>query len=178
MITESKTNAEDKDLWATPPRHFNGIQRYLHTLYKGFKDFTLDGCAMPHNKKVERFISPEQDTLVTDWGCGEFVWVNPPYSDPLTFINRAIEMSQKNFVAMLLPSDTSTAWFQRCVEVADNIIFLTGKGARIKFIHNDGVERKKNNNPKGSIVVVFQNILPKTPHKTYYVPLKEIENEE
>ena len=86
-------------------------------------------------------------------------------------------MSEKNFVAILLPSDTSTEWFSRCVECADSIIFATGKGARINFEHNDPDLRgkKSNGNVKGSVLVVLQKILPKTVQQTYYVPLKDIQ---
>lgn len=178
MISPSNTDKSDKDLWATPKQVFTGFERYLSEIYDGFKKFTLDACALPHNKKVERFISPSQNTFKTDWGNGEFVWMNPPYSYPLAFIERAIEMSQKNFVALLLPSDTSTEWFSRCVECADTIIFATGKGARIHFEHNnpDLRNQKSNGNVKGSILVVFQKILPKSSQQTRYVPLKDIYN--
>ena len=174
MIKPSNTSREDKDLWATPIVEFSGIQSFLANFYNNeFNLFTLDACALPYNKKVNRFISPKEDMLKADWGSGEFVWVNPPYSNPLPFINRAIEMSEKNFVAMLLPSDTSTEWFAKCVEHADLIMFLTGKGARIKFEHNSG-SKKTNGNVKGSVVVVFQKILTKAPQKTIYVPLNDI----
>lgn len=177
MISPSRTNKSDKDLWATPKPTFEGFERYLKNIYNGFEKFTLDACAMPHNYKVSRFISPEQDTLITDWGSSEFVWMNPPYSNPLPFVERAIEMSEKNFVAILLPSDTSTEWFSRCVECADSIIFATGKGARIHFEHNDPDLRgkKSNGNVKGSVLVVLQKILPKTAQQTYYIPLKDIQ---
>lgn len=95
MISPSNTDKSDKDLWATPKQAFNGFERYLSEIYDGFTNFTLDACALPHNTKVERFISPSQNTFKTDWGNGEFVWMNPPYSYPLAFIERAIEMSEK-----------------------------------------------------------------------------------
>lgn len=173
MIKPSNTQKEDKDLWATPVVEFCGIQSFLAELYNGFTLFTLDACALPYNKKVNRFISPKEDMLKKDWGNGEFVWVNPPYSNPLPFIERAIEMSDKNFVAMLLPSDTSTEWFAKCVEHADLIMFLTGKGARIKFKHNNN-SQKTNGNVKGSVLVIFQKILTKANQKTIYVPLNDI----
>ena len=46
------------------------------------KNFDLDTCAMEHNTKVKNFITPEQDTLTTDWQ-GRYCWMNPPYSNPL-----------------------------------------------------------------------------------------------
>ena len=71
MISPSNTDKSDKDLWATPKQVFTGFERYLSEIYDGFTNFTLDACALPHNTKVERFISPSQNTFKTDWGKDE-----------------------------------------------------------------------------------------------------------
>lgn len=50
----------------------------------------LDVCANKHNKKCERFITEQQDTLVTPWGEGNLCWLNPPYSNVQPFLNKAV----------------------------------------------------------------------------------------
>lgn len=157
-MMKSNTEKNERDLWATPLCIFKGIEKYLAYNYCGFSAFDLDASALPHNAKCKDFISPKQDTLKTDWGQGRNIWINPPYSNPLPFVKRAAEMSlQNNFIVMLLPSDTSTEWFEVCQQEAETIIFLTGKGARIHFDKPDGVKRS-NGNVKGSILVIFNNL--------------------
>lgn len=74
---------------------------------------------MEHNTKVKNFISPEQDTLTADWQ-GRYCWMNPPYSNPLPFVLRAIQQSvlHNKTVVMLLNVDGSTKWFDMCVRNA------------------------------------------------------------
>lgn len=168
---KSKTAKSDRDLWATPWDIFRGVEKLL-----GHK-FDLDACAGEHNAKCARYITAEQDCLVCDWGKpGKNVWINPPYSSPMPFIERAIYQSRENnhFVVMLLPSDISVAWFELCVSHATKIIFLIGdakdkKSGRISFLHNQG--EKKNGNTQGTMLVVFE---PKKQDEdpellTYYV---------
>ncbi|MFK5216744.1 phage N-6-adenine-methyltransferase [Glaesserella parasuis] len=151
---KTKTPKADKDLWATPWDVFWGTEKLLGRI------FDLDACASPNNAKCERYITAEQDCLVTEWGESPLnVWINPPYSNPLPFIERAIQQSHKygHFVVMLLPADTSVEWFELCVTKATDIWFITagnGKGGRINFLHNaDG--KAKSGNSKGSMLVVF-----------------------
>lgn len=162
---KTKTAQNDKDLWATPWDVFYGAEDLAG------RKFNLDACASPHNAKCKRFITAEQNMLTCDWGeQGQNVWINPPYSDPTPFIKRAIEQSRANqhFVVMLLPADTSVAWFSLCLEHASQIWFITGqgnKGGRISFLHNQN-GKKQNGNSKGSMFVVFDpNDLTTQPYK-------------
>lgn len=156
MIIGNKTKTEkvDKDLWATPWDVFWGTEILLG------RTFDLDVCASPHNTKCKRYITAEQNCLLTDWGESPLnVWINPPYSNPLPFIERAIQQSQQygHFVVMLLPADTSVEWFELCVTKATEIWFVTagnGKGGRISFLHNAN-GKAKSGNSKGSMLVVF-----------------------
>lgn len=84
----SKTEAEHKDLWATPQEIVDGLLSYVES--KGLVPSglsKLDVCANKHNKKCERFITEQQDTLVTPWGEGNLCWLNPPYSNVQPFLN-------------------------------------------------------------------------------------------
>lgn len=72
--------------WETPKELFEPLNKIFR--------FDMDVCATEENKKVEVFISPEQDAFLTPWGFEEpfgqnFVthgpaicWMNPPYGKP------------------------------------------------------------------------------------------------
>lgn len=165
-MIKSNTKKQDKDLWATP-----WWVIWFAQWYWGFK-FDLDACAMAHNAKTKKYISPEQDTLKTDWK-GRFCWFNPPYSNPLPFVMRAIEQSvlHNKTVVMLLNLDCSTKWFNLCVSNAKEIVYITD--SRIPFIHNETGEEIRMNN-KQQILVLFE---PKTPYgslKSSYISLHEM----
>lgn len=87
----SKTEAEHKDLWATPQEIVDGLFSYVEN--KGLVPSglsKLDVCANKHNKKCERFITEQQDTLATPWGENNLCWLNPPYSNVQPFLNKAV----------------------------------------------------------------------------------------
>lgn len=165
-MNKSNTEKQDKDLWATPWWVF-----WFAEAYFGIK-FDLDVCAMAHNKKVKKYISPEQNTLITEWD-GRFCWCNPPYSNPLPFVERAIEQSQQHnkVVVMLLNADNSTKWFERCVNYASWVVFITR--GRIPFIHNSTGKETKGNS-KGQMLVLFTPNSNRLSPRTSYIPMQEI----
>lgn len=168
LANQSKTPKEHKDFWATPFDIFRGIENYL-----GLK-FNLDACASPHNTKCKRYITAEMDCLTCDWGeKGKNVWINPPYSNPLPFVERAIQQCRENnhTIAMLLPADTSTKWFRRCTVYASRLIFIVD--GRISFLNPETGKPKKGNS-KGSVVVFFSKKQRVIPAVTTYVPLKTL----
>lgn len=65
----------------------------------------------------------------------ERIWINPPFSDPLSFVKRAVELYENHdcLVVMLLPVDISTKWFSLVAEKATEIRFIVG--GRIKFLN-------------------------------------------
>ena len=164
----SKTAPEDKDFWATPTAIYNGALAYF--VRKGLLDpqaaYVGDVCASKHNTKHERFFSEEQDALVQDWvmfaaekRCSGVLWCNPPYSrgQKKKFIAKGIHFAETTKfkgagVIMLLPSDTSAAWFSECVKHAKAIAFICD--GRISFINNSTGEKSDGNNA-GSVLVLF-----------------------
>ena len=71
-----------------------------------FEDW-FDPCPLDPNPKI--------DGLTMSWKDKTFV--NPPYSSPLKWVEKAIEESKKgNTIVMLLRVDTSTKWFSKIVE--------------------------------------------------------------
>lgn len=61
----------------------------------------------------------------------EKTYINPPYSNPLPWVIKAIEESRKGkTIVMLLKVDTSTKWFSLLIENRAHIFWLNG---RLKF---------------------------------------------
>ncbi len=140
------------DLYETPPEVFG----YWNHLFQ----FDIDVCAEPATAKCERYITAEQNALTQDWGpFGEptKVWLNPPYSNPLPWIEKAIEQTEKGvFTLGLLPADTSTKWFH-LLTTTPNVTLVYAKG-RIRFLL--GGERQ--GSPKfGSVFALFWPRKPK-----------------
>lgn len=95
------------DNLATPPEVFEPLNERF--------GFTLDAAALPHNAKLPRFFTPEDDGLVQSWE-GERVWCNPPYSDLEPWLIKAWE-SKADLVVMLVPANRcEQCWWQRWVE--------------------------------------------------------------
>ena len=79
------------------------------------------------------FRSVEEDGwtngLIEPWPGKSFV--NPPYSDPLPWVRKAIVESRRgNPVVMLLKHDSSTRWYRELQEAGARILPIFG---RLKF---------------------------------------------
>lgn len=86
----------------------------FNPLHERFQ-FTIDVAAAPHNTKLPRYYTIEDDGLAQDW-TGERVWCNPPYSNIEPWVVKAHE-SNATLVVMLLPANrTEQGWWQRQVE--------------------------------------------------------------
>lgn len=69
------------------------------------------------------------DGLRGDWESPAFV--NPPYSKPIIWINKAIEQAKKGVaVVMLLRVDPSTYWYKLLIEYGCHIAYFN---ERLKF---------------------------------------------
>lgn len=76
----SVLNREVVKLKIKPQEIVDGLLRYAvvkEIVPEGLP--LLDVCASEQNKKCERFITEQQDTLVTPWGEGNLCWLSPPY---------------------------------------------------------------------------------------------------
>lgn len=66
------------------------------------------------------------DGLKIQWPNRTFV--NPPYSDPLPWVEKAIETSiQNRTVALLLKHDSSTKWWRRLHEANAHFLPIIGR---------------------------------------------------
>lgn len=134
VLYSSKT-----DMWATPQRLFDDLDKEFH--------FNLDVCAVPENAKCDRFYTPEMNGLYQPW-CG-VCWCNPPYGREVgKWVEKAYLSATcgRATVVMLLPARTDTKWFHEYIYQKAEIRFIKG---RLKF---GGC---KNSAPFPSMVVVF-----------------------
>jgi len=66
------------------------------------------------------------DGLKTEWYFRTYV--NPPYSNPSPWIEKAVEESKKGkTIVMLLPVDTSTKWYAKLIEAKAHIFWHSGR---------------------------------------------------
>jgi site-specific DNA-methyltransferase (adenine-specific) len=127
-----------KDQWETPSQ--------LFTLLDDEFCFDLDVCASADNTKCDRFFDRATNGLVQRWApltC----WCNPPYSDVMPWIMKAIDEAIGGaVVVLLLPGDTSTKWWHLASQWASERRELIG---RVRFVNAPGA-------PKfGSVLFVF-----------------------
>ena len=86
-------------------------------ILKMFKEY-FDPCPMK--------FQPEIDALKIEWK--DKTYVNPPYSNPLPFIKKAIEESKKGkLIVLLLKMDTSTKWFKELQEAGAHFLWINGR---------------------------------------------------
>jgi phage N-6-adenine-methyltransferase len=131
-------NINHSDNWETPKELYDELNSEF--------GFDFDPCPL----------NSDFNGLECDWGAVNFV--NPPYSRKLkeSFVKRAIEISKKGRVCvMLLPVSTSTKLFhEHILPNADDIRFLKG---RVKFIGVNTFGEKVSNKcgMHDSMIVVF-----------------------
>jgi len=154
---KSKTPKPDRDKRQTPVFVFERIQDLVNI------EIFYDVCAETHTSKCHNNYWDEIDnSLIIDW-CQELgrketpqglfaLWMNPPYSNPGIWCEKAYKESQKGLIIIgCLPDDRSTGWYQDWVEDKAQIIYVPDK--RISFEDADGVPQK--GNPKGSVIPVW-----------------------
>lgn len=114
------------DEWATPPE-------IVRELAAEFGPFDLDACCRPETAKAPAFFTKADNSLEQPWHGR--VWLNPPYSDPGPWLQKAIaevEARRVDVVVALLPASTDTRWFHDYVfGKAHEVRFRRG---RIKFL--------------------------------------------
>ncbi len=129
MTDAEKPSDWTSDDWSTP--------REIVTAFEHeFGRFDLDVCAKPETAKAEMYFTRETDGLLHPW-FGR-AWMNPPFSDPTPWLQKAIEETESgrcDLVVALLPAATDTRWFHDYVLGKAEVRFRRG---RIKFIGWNG----------------------------------------
>lgn len=89
---------------------------WLYTLFEGWHD----PCTLSKGE------FRTQDGLGSSWGGRTFV--NPPYSDPLPWVEQAIKESKKGkTVVLLLKHDSSTKWYRLLHEAGAHFLMVQGR---------------------------------------------------
>lgn len=152
---DSKTPESIRDLWRTPKAVFDFYDRRFN--------FTVDVAASNENHLCDMWITAEEDSLNPDTEWGVSNWVNPPYSNIMPWVERAISQSNNgDVVVMLIPADTSVKWFKLAFENCTECHLISG---RLAFINEETGNPVSGNN-KGSVVFVFD---PHSPVKSHTV---------
>ena len=153
----SKTPDIHRQSWSTPDWIIDFSNARFGTI-------GIDVCASAENAKAERYYTEADNALADgkDWGDeGGIAWCNPPYADPLPWVEKAIQQAKDRNVTtiMLVNSDASTAWFFRAIQYASTAIHIIGfeggdgkfKNGRVAFVDaSNGKEGSKN--PKASVI--------------------------
>ena len=135
------------DLWATPQAIYKALDIEF--------DFCADMAASDDNHKHVNYWKESENSLSFPWSNhiepGEYVWVNPPYSDIGPWVDQAIEAQADGVGSvMLVMADPSVKWFAKAAQHATEIRFVTN--GRIAFLEN-GIPKSGNN--KGSVFFIF-----------------------
>ena len=140
---------KDSDLWETPQRLFDELNRE-------FK-FTYDICANKNNSKCKNWCEDYlNDDSIKYVGSA---FMNPPYSNPLPFVKKAYEDSKYCKIVCLLKCDTSTKTWSVFWDYENNkpkpgveVRFLP---KRLKFERNSVASKNCANFP--SVIVIMDN---------------------
>ena len=172
----SKTPDSIRDYWATD-------RSIIEAMEARYGKYDLDAAASAENAVCEKFYDEKTNCLKRWWGKGKHIWLNPPYSTPLPFIEKAVEqMEHENQIDVLLPGDASTVWFAWAQKYAAEIIWIiadvdteqrTCRGGRISFIHGDTGKPVSGNN-KGSVIAIMRKLKEGEVQQTHYLPISEI----
>lgn len=166
----SNTPIAARDRRATPPDVFARIQHVTGIT------FVWDVCAEKHTSKVPgRCWTKDDDSLSIDWhgtlmhtlkappGFMPAVWMNPPYSDPTIWCEKAaLEARKGMFVMGLLPDDRSVSWYRDYVDHVAPDVWVPDR--RISFHDEKG--KPQNGNPKGSVFILWTPW--RTRHTSYH----------
>lgn len=142
-----------KDEWGTPPDLFAILDREFH--------FDLDVAATEDNALCETYFTGPCEPnygrcmcgLCRPW-AGRRAYMNPPYSEPSTWCQKAAREAQtgKVLVVALLPASVGEHWFHQFVfNVAHEIRVLRG---RLAYVPAEGY--KESSNRFGSVVAIYR----------------------
>lgn len=118
--------------WGTPRPVFD----VLHREY----GFTIDVCASALNRKLNRYLTKEDDALSCRWS-GERPYSNPPFLGIDPWLEHALEGELTYF---LLPARTFNLWWLKWASVAKRKEWFVG---RMRFEPPPGVKPSSNNMP-------------------------------
>jgi len=117
-----KTKPWSKEETKSVPGDEMETPKYLYNLLDKCFDFNVDLCAKYNNKKYENYIDDIFNyTLDMFHESITTGFMNPPYSNPGPFLEKAWEFSEHMTVVCLVKDDPSTKWYQDRVKDANEI---------------------------------------------------------
>ncbi|RCS70134.1 phage N-6-adenine-methyltransferase [Vibrio casei] len=152
------------DNWRSPKPLYTTLDREFN--------FVADMASSHENALCDTHFTEEDDSLSFDWAQminalvlgnqTKYVWLNPPYSNPMPWIKKAKESQENGLgVVMLLNHDHSVGWFREALSHVSEIRNIiadekeTGgySSGRIAFINGDN--QPINGNSKPQTILVF-----------------------
>lgn len=122
-VPSTKPAGWTSDCWGTPPE-------MVREMEAEFGAFELDPCATPETAKAPKFYTVFENGLLQPWHGR--VWLNPPYSDPTPWLQRAVAAQEDGcLVVALLPASTDANWFHDLVLPNAEVRFIR---QRVRFI--------------------------------------------
>ena len=131
MSMPAQTPGRSRQDYETP-REFLAEAKF----YLGIDEWQCDLAASPENAVCPRFITEEEDALVTPWPTGDgWNWCNPPFADIEPWVQRAWEETQRHKprheplcrVAMLVPAAVGANWWRDWVHEKADVLLLNGR---------------------------------------------------
>ena len=174
------------DLWRTPQEVFTRLKCEFN--------FVADMAASEQNAMCGIYFTEQDNGLSIDWFKaidegfpfdGNYVFCNPPYSDPMPWVKKAAEAQRKGLgVVMLLNNDMSVGWFAEALKTVSEIRCVISdekpeskrgySSGRIGFLNGEGDAVQQNNKPQ--FVLVF-NPFKIGANVTSYITKKELYGE-
>ena len=165
------------DLWRTPKEIYEKLDDEFN--------FVADMAANDDNHLHEVYFTEETNSLENNWRelvsdaygyCekSSFVYVNPPYSDPMPWIKKATEAKYDGLgTVMLLNADTSVGWFAEAYKTVSEIRFIIAdekeiggySSGRLAFLNDSDEPISGNNRPQ--FILVFNPFKIGERHTTY-----------
>lgn len=115
-------------------------EKTARSLEEAFGRVSLDPCAHPDSSinPIEGYFKQQgQDGLAQPW-LGNFVYVNPPFSQLAKWLDKALDEYEKGKIAVLaclIPTRTDTRFFAQALQMGASVFFF---GGRLKFRKPDG----------------------------------------
>jgi phage N-6-adenine-methyltransferase len=87
------------------------------SMFEGY----FDPCPLNENWK--------EDGLKMDWARHGRIYVNPPYSNPMPWVKKAITEASRSecCIVMLVKHDSSTKWFSLLQEAGARFLMIQGR---------------------------------------------------
>ncbi len=107
----------------------------LDPIEKRFGKITIDLSARNDNAKAPNWITPEEDSLKTDWapriGLNGLAWLNPPFGKIGPWAKRCAEYGQVGYKILFLTPLTTANW---CTEWIKPYARILGLSPRVTFV--------------------------------------------